>query len=220
MLWLAQQENSEGSVWVKPDLRRLAAGVQQGLAVGVAGKMASIGRAVTMTSRSSLPMDRHCMSRFSTKGNWIEADSGERFSPASIASKSAAKPSTRTKRRSAGRHPFDSWFTRTIAKYCKPRPIPIFWGRWRLRRRPAKSLSHRRLARFLDQAQERHSAELEGQSRPLSRLAKHETRTVSTALAGRLRDRLSPNGAYGECGEWFDFEFLLPALKSVRSFLR
>ena len=38
VLWLARQENSEGSVWVKPDFRRLAAGAQQGFAVGVRGK--------------------------------------------------------------------------------------------------------------------------------------------------------------------------------------
>lgn len=38
VLWLAQQENSEGNVWVKPDFRRLAAGQQQLFSVGVRGK--------------------------------------------------------------------------------------------------------------------------------------------------------------------------------------
>jgi uncharacterized membrane protein len=38
VLWLAQQENSEGNVWVKPDLRRLAAGAPEGFSVGVTGK--------------------------------------------------------------------------------------------------------------------------------------------------------------------------------------
>lgn len=38
VIWLAQQENSEGSVWVKPDFRRLPAGGKQAFAVGVKGK--------------------------------------------------------------------------------------------------------------------------------------------------------------------------------------
>jgi uncharacterized membrane protein len=38
VLWLAQQENSEGSVWVKPDFRRIPAGGKQAFAVGVRGK--------------------------------------------------------------------------------------------------------------------------------------------------------------------------------------
>jgi uncharacterized membrane protein len=37
-LWLAQQENSAGNVWVKPDFRRLATGQQQLFSVGVKGK--------------------------------------------------------------------------------------------------------------------------------------------------------------------------------------
>jgi uncharacterized membrane protein len=38
VLWLAKQEEVEGSVWVKPDIRRLAAGSKLGFAVGVRGK--------------------------------------------------------------------------------------------------------------------------------------------------------------------------------------
>src|SRR5262249_61892361 len=38
VLWRAHQENSEGSVWVKPDFRRLPAGQQQMFSVGVQGK--------------------------------------------------------------------------------------------------------------------------------------------------------------------------------------
>jgi uncharacterized membrane protein len=38
VLWLAHQEDVEGSVWVKPDTRRLAAGSKLGFSVGVRGK--------------------------------------------------------------------------------------------------------------------------------------------------------------------------------------
>ena len=38
VLWLAQQENSEGNIWVKPDFRRLPAGQQQLFSVGARGK--------------------------------------------------------------------------------------------------------------------------------------------------------------------------------------
>jgi uncharacterized membrane protein len=38
VLWLAKQEETEGSVWVKPDTRRLAAGSKLGFSVGVRGK--------------------------------------------------------------------------------------------------------------------------------------------------------------------------------------
>jgi uncharacterized membrane protein len=38
VLWLAKQEEVEGSVWVKPDTRRLAAGNKLGFSVGVRGK--------------------------------------------------------------------------------------------------------------------------------------------------------------------------------------
>src|SRR5262249_14321523 len=38
VIWLAQQENSEGSVWVKPDFRRLPAGGKESFSVGVKGK--------------------------------------------------------------------------------------------------------------------------------------------------------------------------------------
>ena len=38
VIWLAQQENSEGNVWVKPDLRRLPAGGKLSFSVGVKGK--------------------------------------------------------------------------------------------------------------------------------------------------------------------------------------
>ncbi|MFL5343034.1 MAG: glutamine amidotransferase [Gemmataceae bacterium] len=38
VLWLAQQENSEGSVWVKPDFRRVGSGAKQMFSVGVKGK--------------------------------------------------------------------------------------------------------------------------------------------------------------------------------------
>jgi uncharacterized membrane protein len=38
VLWLAKQEEVEGSVWVKPDTRRLAAGGKLGFSVGVRGK--------------------------------------------------------------------------------------------------------------------------------------------------------------------------------------
>jgi uncharacterized membrane protein len=38
VIWLAQQENSEGSVWVKPDVRRLPAGGKESFSVGVRGK--------------------------------------------------------------------------------------------------------------------------------------------------------------------------------------
>ncbi len=38
VLWLAKQEEVEGSVWVKPDTRRLAAGSKLGFSVGVRGK--------------------------------------------------------------------------------------------------------------------------------------------------------------------------------------
>jgi uncharacterized membrane protein len=38
VLWLAKQEESEGSVWVKPDTRRLAAGGKLGFGVGIRGK--------------------------------------------------------------------------------------------------------------------------------------------------------------------------------------
>jgi uncharacterized membrane protein len=38
VLWLAKQEEVEGSVWVKPDTRRLAAGGKLGFTVGVRGK--------------------------------------------------------------------------------------------------------------------------------------------------------------------------------------
>ena len=38
VLWLANQENSTGSVWVKPDARRLAAGGPLSFTVGVRGK--------------------------------------------------------------------------------------------------------------------------------------------------------------------------------------
>ncbi len=38
VLWLAQQENSEGNIWVKPDFRRLPAGQQQLFTVGARGK--------------------------------------------------------------------------------------------------------------------------------------------------------------------------------------
>jgi uncharacterized membrane protein len=37
-LWLAHQEEAEGSVWVKPDVRRLAAGGRLGFSAGVRGK--------------------------------------------------------------------------------------------------------------------------------------------------------------------------------------
>ncbi len=38
MLWLAKQEEAEGSAWVKPDLRRLAAGNKLAFSVGLRGK--------------------------------------------------------------------------------------------------------------------------------------------------------------------------------------
>ncbi len=38
VLWLARQEEAEGSAWVKPDLRRLAAGNKLGFSVGLRGK--------------------------------------------------------------------------------------------------------------------------------------------------------------------------------------
>ncbi len=38
VVYLAQQENQEGSVWVKPDTRRLAAGGKLGFAVGLRGR--------------------------------------------------------------------------------------------------------------------------------------------------------------------------------------
>jgi len=38
VIWLAQQENSEGSVWVKPDFRRLPSGGKESFSVGVKGK--------------------------------------------------------------------------------------------------------------------------------------------------------------------------------------
>jgi uncharacterized membrane protein len=38
VLWLAHQDEVEGSVWVKPDTRRLAAGGKLGFSVGVRGK--------------------------------------------------------------------------------------------------------------------------------------------------------------------------------------
>lgn len=38
VLWLAKQEESEGSAWIKLDTRRLAAGSQVGFAVGLRGK--------------------------------------------------------------------------------------------------------------------------------------------------------------------------------------
>jgi uncharacterized membrane protein len=38
VLWLAHQEDAAGSVWVKPDTRRLAAGSKLGFSVGVRGK--------------------------------------------------------------------------------------------------------------------------------------------------------------------------------------
>jgi hypothetical protein len=38
VLWLAKQEEAEGNVWVKPDLRRLLAGNPLGFTVGVRGK--------------------------------------------------------------------------------------------------------------------------------------------------------------------------------------
>ncbi|HJT76795.1 MAG TPA: glutamine amidotransferase, partial [Gemmataceae bacterium] len=38
VLWLAKQEESSGSVWVKPDARRLAAGGKLGFGVGLRGK--------------------------------------------------------------------------------------------------------------------------------------------------------------------------------------
>lgn len=38
VLWLAHQENMEGNVWIKPDLRRLPSGSRQQFSVGVKGK--------------------------------------------------------------------------------------------------------------------------------------------------------------------------------------
>jgi len=38
VLWLAHQENMEGNVWIKPDLRRLSSGSRQAFTVGVRGK--------------------------------------------------------------------------------------------------------------------------------------------------------------------------------------
>jgi uncharacterized membrane protein len=38
VLWLAKQEEAEGNVWVKPDVRRLAGGGRLGFAAGVRGK--------------------------------------------------------------------------------------------------------------------------------------------------------------------------------------
>jgi uncharacterized membrane protein len=38
VLWLAHQEEAEGNVWVKPDVRRLAAGGRLGFSAGVRGK--------------------------------------------------------------------------------------------------------------------------------------------------------------------------------------
>jgi hypothetical protein len=38
VLWLAKQEETSGSVWVKPDVRRVAAGSKLGFSVGVRGK--------------------------------------------------------------------------------------------------------------------------------------------------------------------------------------
>jgi uncharacterized membrane protein len=38
VLWLAKQEETEGNVWVKPDVRRLAAGGRVGFSAGVRGK--------------------------------------------------------------------------------------------------------------------------------------------------------------------------------------
>ena len=38
VLWLAQQENSDGNVWVKPDFRRIGAGAKQAFSVGVKGR--------------------------------------------------------------------------------------------------------------------------------------------------------------------------------------
>jgi len=38
VLWLAHQEKAEGNVWVKPDVRRLAAGGRLGFGAGVRGK--------------------------------------------------------------------------------------------------------------------------------------------------------------------------------------
>jgi len=38
VLWLAHQEEAEGNVWVKPDIRRLAAGSRFGFSTGVRGK--------------------------------------------------------------------------------------------------------------------------------------------------------------------------------------
>jgi uncharacterized membrane protein len=38
VLWLAHQDETEGTVWVKPDSRRLAAGSKLGFAVGLRGK--------------------------------------------------------------------------------------------------------------------------------------------------------------------------------------
>lgn len=38
VLWLARQEETEGNVWVKPDVRRLAAGGRLGFGAGVRGK--------------------------------------------------------------------------------------------------------------------------------------------------------------------------------------
>ncbi|HLW66915.1 MAG TPA: glutamine amidotransferase [Gemmataceae bacterium] len=38
VLWLAQQENSEGNVWIKPDFRRLPSGSKQAFSVGVKGR--------------------------------------------------------------------------------------------------------------------------------------------------------------------------------------
>jgi uncharacterized membrane protein len=38
VLWLAHQEEAEGDVWVKPDVRRLAAGGRLGFSAGVRGK--------------------------------------------------------------------------------------------------------------------------------------------------------------------------------------
>jgi uncharacterized membrane protein len=38
VLWLAKQEDAEGSVWVRPDVRRLAAGGRLGFSAGVRGK--------------------------------------------------------------------------------------------------------------------------------------------------------------------------------------
>jgi hypothetical protein len=38
VVWLAQQEDQEGTVWVRPDVRRLPAGGKVGFAVGLRGK--------------------------------------------------------------------------------------------------------------------------------------------------------------------------------------